>query len=63
MVNSVQGDPRYGENSALYASFGYIRNDDRKTALTRAANNVVPAPTEMKAAEYEAGRKHPRPDQ
>jgi len=51
VVNSVKGDPAYGENSALYASFGYIRKDDRKSGLTRAATNVVqPAPTELKVA-------------
>ncbi|HTD66534.1 MAG TPA: hypothetical protein VK846_08405 [Candidatus Limnocylindria bacterium] len=50
VVNSAKGDPSYGENSALYASFGYIRKDDRKSGLTRAANNVVQAPTELKVA-------------
>jgi hypothetical protein len=49
VVNSVKGDPAFGENSALYASFGYVRKDDRKSGLTR-ATNVVPAPTELKAA-------------
>lgn len=33
VVNSAKGDPNYGENSALYASFGYIRKDDRKSGL------------------------------
>jgi hypothetical protein len=50
VVNSVKGDPTFGENSALYASFGYIRKDDRKSGLTRAANNVVAAPSELKVA-------------
>jgi hypothetical protein len=50
VVNSVKGDPAFGENSALYASFGYIRKDDRKSSLTRAANNVVSAPAEPKVA-------------
>jgi hypothetical protein len=50
VVNSVKGDPSFGENSALYASFGYIRKDDRKSGLTRAANNVVQAPVELKVA-------------
>ena len=49
VVNSVKGDPTHGENSALYASFGYIRKDHRKSGLTR-ATNVVPVPTELKAA-------------
>jgi hypothetical protein len=50
VVNSAKGDPNFGENSALYASFGYVRRDDRKSGLTRAANNVVSAPTELKVA-------------
>ena len=50
VVNSVKGDQAFGENSALYASFGYIRKDDRKSGLVRAANNVVAAPTELKVA-------------
>ena len=51
VVNSAKGDPNFGENSALYASFGYIRKDDRKSGLTRAATNVVPhAPAELKVA-------------
>src|SRR4051794_35499486 len=37
VVNSVKGDSSFGENSALYASFGYVRKDDRKSGLTRAA--------------------------
>ena len=49
VVNSVKGDPSFGENSALYASFGYIRKDDRKSGLTRTANNVV-QPAELKVA-------------
>ena len=35
VVNSVKGDPACGETSALYASFGCIRKDDRKSGLTR----------------------------
>ncbi len=50
VVNSVKGDPTFGENSALYASFGYIRKDDRKSGLSRTANNVVSAPAELKVA-------------
>ena len=37
VVNSIKGDPNYGENSALYATIGYVRKDDRKSGLTRAA--------------------------
>ena len=50
VVNSVKGDLTFGENSALYASFGYIRKDDRKSGLVRPANNVVEAPAELKVA-------------
>ena len=37
VVSSIKGDPSYGENSALYATLGYVRKDDRKSGLTRAA--------------------------
>ncbi|HEY0551357.1 MAG TPA: hypothetical protein VGF13_17265 [Verrucomicrobiae bacterium] len=50
VVNSVKGEITFGENSALYASFGYIRKDDRKSGLVRPANNVVAAPAEFKVA-------------
>lgn len=33
--NGVVGDPEFGDNSALYESFGFIRKSDRKTGLTR----------------------------
>ncbi len=39
VVNSVKGASAYGEDSALYASFGYVRKSDRKSGLTRAAAN------------------------
>jgi hypothetical protein len=47
VVNSVKGDPNHGENSALYASFGYIRKADRKSGLTR---GTTPAQPELKIA-------------
>ena len=51
VVNSVKGDASHGENSALYASFGYIRKADRKSGLQRGANNVVThTPAELKIA-------------
>ena len=50
VVNSVKGDPKFGDNSALYASFGYIRKDDRKSGLTRGTIKVVPHSPELKAA-------------
>ena len=51
VVNSVKGDPHHGENSALYASFGYVRKSERKSGLTRIV--TVPAqvpPVELKVA-------------
>lgn len=50
VVNSVKGDTNFGENSALYASFGYIRKDDRKSGLTRVPSNVIAAPVAFKVA-------------
>ena len=50
VVNSVKGDPSFGENSSLYASFGYIRKADRKSGLIRVATNVVSAPVDLKIA-------------
>jgi hypothetical protein len=35
VVNSVRGDTKQGEDSALYASFGYVRKSERKSGLTR----------------------------
>ena len=46
IVNFAKGDPTFGENSALSASFGYIR----KSGLTRTTSNVVCAPAELKVA-------------
>lgn len=50
VVSSVKGDTNFGENSALYASFGYIRKGDRKSGLTRVPSNVVPVPVAFKVA-------------
>jgi len=51
VVSSVRGDPGYGENSALYASFGYVRKNDRKSGLTRIQQpSAAPAPAELKVA-------------
>lgn len=35
VVKGVVANPNYGDNSALYASMGYIRKSERKTGLTR----------------------------
>ena len=53
VVHSVKGDPKFGENSALYASFGYVRKMDRKSGLKRkVAPSAQPAvaPTVLTAA-------------
>ena len=35
LVNAVKAHPKYGENSALYASMGYVKASQRSTGLTR----------------------------
>src|SRR5437588_1337692 len=35
VVNGVLGDPDFGPNSALYEAFGYTRESEHKTGLTR----------------------------
>ena len=35
IVNGIIGDPDFGPNSTLYERCGYIREDDRKSGLTR----------------------------
>lgn len=35
VVNSVRGTPGFGQDSALYRAFGYVRKSDRKSGLTR----------------------------
>lgn len=37
VVNSVRGTPGYGEDSALYRAFGYVRKSERRSGLTRKA--------------------------
>jgi hypothetical protein len=36
--NGILADPDHGPNSSLYESIGYIRQDDRKSGLTRKKN-------------------------
>ena len=43
VVSSVKGDPACGEDSAVYASFGYVRKSARKSGLTRATAAGQPA--------------------
>jgi hypothetical protein len=35
VVNGVVGDPNFGPDSPLYESFGYTRESEHKTGLTR----------------------------
>ena len=35
VVNGIIGDPEYGPNSTLYERCGYVREEDRKSGLTR----------------------------
>ena len=39
VVSSVVGNPKYGENSGLYESMGYVTTDQRKSGLTRKKKN------------------------
>jgi hypothetical protein len=36
VVNGVLADPTFGPDSALYEAFGYTRQSERKSGLTRA---------------------------
>lgn len=49
VVNSVKGDANFGENSALYASFGYIRKADRKSGLKRVSQAAKQSALEVAA--------------
>lgn len=49
VVNSVKGSQTHGEDSALYASFGYVRKSDRRSGLTRSAQPET-IPTVAQAA-------------
>lgn len=35
VVNSVRGTQGFGQDSALYRAFGYVRKSERKSGLTR----------------------------
>ena len=41
VVNSIKGDPAYGEDSPLYEAIGYVRKSERRTGKT---NKTQPAP-------------------
>jgi hypothetical protein len=42
IIKGVVGDPNYGDDSALYEGFGYVRKSQRKTGLSRKTKNVAP---------------------
>jgi hypothetical protein len=44
---AAKGDPNVGENSALFAALGYVREDDRASGLQR---HVVPVTPESLSA-------------
>ena len=43
VTNGVLADPTEGPDSALYEAFGYTRQSDRKSGLTRRGNKQTPA--------------------
>jgi hypothetical protein len=43
VVNGVRADPTEGPDSALYEAFGYTRQSDRKSGLTRKGTKQTPA--------------------
>lgn len=45
VVNSIKGDPAFGEDSALYQAAGYIRRSERQSGLTRKGKTAQPPAT------------------
>jgi|SRR5215207_6387091 len=43
VVAGVRADPTEGPDSALYAAFGYTRDSEHKSGLTRKSNKKTPA--------------------
>ena len=43
VVNSVKGTPKFGADSALYRSLGYVRKSERRTGLTRKSSAKSPS--------------------
>lgn len=43
VVNSVKGDPAFGEDSDLYEAMGYVRKSERRSGLNR-TNTPTPQP-------------------
>lgn len=44
VVNSIKGDPAFGEDSALYQAAGYVRKSERKSGLSRKSNKTAQPP-------------------
>ena len=44
IVKAIAGDVNYGDDSALYEAFGFVRKSQRKSGLTRKKKGIV-APT------------------
>lgn len=42
IVSSVKGNPKFGENSALYAAMGYVPKSERSSGLTRRREAAAP---------------------
>ncbi|MEN9575249.1 MAG: hypothetical protein RL514_3104 [Verrucomicrobiota bacterium] len=43
VVNSVKGDPNFGEDSSLYEAMGYVRKSERKSGLKKGKKPTPPA--------------------
>jgi hypothetical protein len=41
IIKAVVGDVNYGDDSALYESFGYVRKSQRKTGLSRKSKTAA----------------------
>jgi hypothetical protein len=46
VTNGVLADPDEGADSALYEAFGYIRESERQSGLTRKGNKTTEKPTD-----------------
>jgi hypothetical protein len=46
VTNGVLADPDEGADSALYEAFGYIRESERHSGLTRKGNKTTEKPTD-----------------
>lgn len=56
VINGVIGDPEMGQNSAIYAAMGYVRQDERRSGLTRKKNLTKEKSEAVNDKLREAGR-------